>query len=379
MKEKLGIYVHIPFCIEKCYYCDFYSVKLNKELENKYVSCLIKEISNYYENYSKYIVNSIYIGGGTPSIVNVDSIYKIINSINKYFDIDKDVEISIETNPKTLDIEKIKNYKKMSINRFSLGIQSLDDNILKKIGRIHNRADALKSLKMLIDYGFSNINTDIMFNLPDQSLKDVINTLKIILEYDIPHISYYSLKIEKNTPYFNMLENNIIELPDEDIERKMYYEGRDIIEQRDIMQYEISNFSKEGYECRHNLKYWTLKPYIGIGTDAHSFFNNKRYYNHRDIYSYCYNIEMKNEAVVNKKEITFDEKQFEFIFLNLRLTKGLNLLEFNKIFEINFYVNYKDVIDELLEMQLINILDNYIKLTKKGMDVSNYVFLKFMK
>lgn len=378
MKEKLGIYVHIPFCVKKCNYCDFYSIRWDEKLEKTFVECAVKEIKMYKEYGEKYSVDTIYIGGGTPSIIKDNSIYLIINEIYKSFKVDDNTELSIEANPKNINKEKLENYRGFNINRISIGIQSLNDTVLKTIGRIHDKEDAIKSIMIAQDLGFTNINSDIMFNIPGQTISNVLSTISKIIELEVPHISFYSLKVEENTPFFYMVNNNQIKMPEEAIEREMYYAGRGEMGKNNIYQYEISNFAKIGYECKHNIKYWMHEPYIGIGPAAHSYINECRYNNIANINKYFKCILNDEQAIINKETIDYKEKMFEYIILRLRMKQGFYLSDFNKTFKVDFFDIYKDILKELLDFKLIEISKDNIRLTQRGIDVSNYVFTKFL-
>lgn len=378
--KKLGIYVHVPFCRRKCNYCDFYSIKWKEETENKYIESIINEIKSYGDFLqSKYIVDTIYFGGGTPSILDPNNISKIIDTINDEFEVDKDSEISMEANPKTLTSHNLLLYKKIGINRLSIGIQSLNDEILKDIGRLHNSNEAIEAIKLAFNHGFHNINADVMFNIPKQTVEDIEDTLIKIIREGVKHISYYSLKLEKGTPMYLLEKNNKLIMPDEDDERNMYYAGRIVMEKNNLMQYEISNFAYSGYECKHNLKYWEQDEYLGFGPSAHSFLNNKRYSNPSDIFNFCKDA---NNNCFNRnihEVLSFDDLVFEYIMLNLRLTKGMNINKFNEKFSLDFKIKYKKQIEYLNKNKLVELDDKSIKLTNKGMDLSNYVFQQFME
>lgn len=377
--KNLGIYIHIPFCKQKCNYCDFYSLKWNDESENKFIEAIINEINNYKEKlHDNYKVDTIFFGGGTPTIVKPENLKRIIEHLSKILEIDKNSEISMEANPNTLTSEKLKAYKEIGINRLSIGIQSLNDEILKNIGRLHNSIEALEAIDRAKMTGFENINSDIMFNIPGQSIKDIEDTVSKIIGKGVKHISFYSLKLEKGTPMYVMEKNHKIIMPDEDIEREMYYVGREVMEKNNLFQYEISNFAQKGFECKHNLKYWNQEEYIGLGPSAHSFLNNKRYSNPSDLKLYCENSNLNNFERIIHEELNNDDLMFEYIMLKLRLTEGLNVNEFKNKFVVDFNETYKLQIDFLMKNNLIELNNDYIILTKKGMDVSNYVIEEFM-
>jgi len=374
--KKLGIYVHIPFCKRKCNYCDFYSIKWSEEVENRYVNALIKEIKSY--NGKKNIVDTIFFGGGTPTIIKPENMERIIEELKNTFTVDESSEISIEANPNTLTDENLSIYKKIGINRLSIGVQSLNDEILQKIGRLHNSNEALEAIDRAKAYGYENLNVDIMFNIPGQTILDIEDTINKIIEHNVKHISFYSLKLEKGTPMYLMEKNNKIIMPEEDVERNMYYAGRSIMEQNGIMQYEISNFAKDGYECKHNLKYWNQEEYLGFGPSAHSFLDNIRFSNPSDISLYCDNAEQNLFNRTTQEILDEDALIFEYIMLKLRLTDGLDTNKFKEKFNVDFYNKYEKQIRYLLSNNLIECFENNIKLTNRGMDISNYVFEEFM-
>ncbi len=374
--KKLGIYVHIPFCRQKCSYCDFYSVNWNDELENKYVEAVLNEIKGYKDRLNgQYVADSVYFGGGTPTIIKPESLYKIMEALRDLMEVNKNSEISMEANPNTLTFEKLREYREIGINRLSIGVQSLNDDILKKIGRVHDSRQAIESIDRAKSAGFSNINTDVMFNIPGQEVSDIEDTISRLIERNIEHISFYSLKLEKGTPMYALEKNNKIVMPDEEYEREMYYAGRSLMERKNLLQYEISNFSKKGFECRHNLKYWSQDEYIGLGPSAHSFMDGVRYSNPADLKMYC--VSGFNRIV--HERMNYEDLMFEYIMLRLRLSEGVDIHEFNSRFSTDFIKIYQEQISHLGKNNLIELSDGHIKLTEKGMDISNYVFEKFMQ
>lgn len=273
MKKEIGLYVHIPFCKQKCYYCDFVSFAGQEQMEEKYVNALKKEIEKYaLENKvmskhniePEFIIKTIYIGGGTPSYINEKYIVEIINTIRQNFKVKEEAEITIEANPGTVNLEKLATYKKCGINRLSIGLQAVQDTLLKKIGRIHTYSDFLDTYKNARNVGFANINVDLMINLPLQTVKDVEESVKEIIKLKPEHISVYSLIVEEETPISKMLENKEIKLASDEEERKMYWLVKNILEKHKYIQYEISNFSKVGFESKHNLDCWNQEEYIGL-------------------------------------------------------------------------------------------------------------------
>lgn len=377
--KKLGIYIHIPFCKQKCNYCDFYSIKWDDESENKYIEAIINEIKSYKDNLrGNYIADTIFFGGGTPTIIKTENLRRIIDCLRDAIEIDNCSEISMEANPNTLTSEKLNSYKSIGINRLSIGIQSLNDEILKKIGRIHDSSEALEAIDRAKNTGFENINADVMFNIPGQTGYDIEDTVTKIIDRGVKHISFYSLKLEKGTPMYSMEKNNKIIMPDEEVEREMYYAGRNIMEKNNLFQYEISNFAEKGFECRHNLKYWNQEEYIGLGPSAHSFLNNTRYSNPSDLKMYCENSMSDKFERIIQEELDKDDLMFEYIMLRLRLTEGLNIKEFNNKFSQDFLEMYKLQIDYLIKNNLLELKNDFVRLTKKGLDISNYVIEEFM-
>lgn len=378
--KNLGVYIHVPFCKKKCNYCDFYSVKWDDEWETEYTEAVIEEIKGYEEKLGhRYMVDTVYFGGGTPTIIKPSNLKRILDSIGNVADIDKDAEISIEANPNTLTDENLKQYKEAGINRLSIGIQSLNDEILNKIGRIHNSKEALDAIDRAKKHGFENINADAMFNIPGQTVSDIEDTLDRIMERGVRHISFYSLKLENGTPMYSMEQKSLITMPDEDEERNMYYKGRIVMEKNNLLQYEISNFAMKGFECRHNLKYWNQEEYIGIGPSAHSFMNSIRYSNPSDLKQYCKGSKENNFNRIIQEEMNEDELMFEYIMLRLRLTEGLDSDEFKRKFNVDFNEKYMKQLKYLTDNKLLEYNGSIVKLTQRGMDISNFVFKEFME
>lgn len=380
--KELGIYVHIPFCKQKCYYCDFISYANSDKKVEEYIGALKKEIKEESKNINKeeYIINTIYIGGGTPSFINEKYISEIVYEIKENYNVKKEAEITIEVNPGTVNEEKLKEYKNAGINRLSIGLQSTKNELLKEIGRIHTYEEFLNCYNLARKVKFENINVDLMLGLPNQTLEDIEETLKEVINLEPQHISFYSLIVEENTPIEKMLEQGKITLPNEELERKMYWNAKKILEENNYIHYEISNFAKKGYESKHNLNCWNQKEYLGFGVAAHSYFENKRYCNTNYIEEYCKNINDKNR---NKNrticEIQNDEeKKKEYMLLGLRKIEGINIQEFkNKFIENPIYKFHKEL-EKLVSKDLVEIDLNQIKLTDKGLDFANLVWEEFV-
>lgn len=377
--EELGIYIHIPFCKQKCFYCDFCSFANKNEMQEKYVEAVINEIKNITHK-EKYTVTTIYFGGGTPSILNPKYIKNILQEIESSFKILDDAEITIEINPGTVNEEKLKKYKEYGINRLSIGLQSANDKILKKIGRIHDYKQFEETFFYARKCGFKNINVDLMIGLPTQTIEDVKQTLEKIIQKNPEHISVYSLIIEEGTIIEKLINENKLQLPDEETERIMYWTVVNELKENGYNQYEISNFSKKTYESKHNTNCWKQKQYIGLGTSAHSYLNKKRYSNTNNIEEYIKNIQENNIS----KNITIHEEQTEestmneYMLLGLRMIQGININEFKQKFKTDPTIKYKKILEKLQKENLIQITKTSIKLTKQGIDFGNIVWEEFI-
>lgn len=377
--EELGIYIHIPFCKQKCFYCDFCSFANKNEMQEKYVETVINEIKNITHK-EKYTVTTIYLGGGTPSILNPEYIKNILQEIKSSFKILDDAEITIEINPGTVNEEKLKRYKEYGINRLSIGLQSANDKILKNIGRIHDYKQFEETFFFARKCGFKNINVDLMIGLPTQAIEDVKQTLEKIIQKNPEHISVYSLIIEEGTTIEKLINENKLQLPDEETERIMYWTVVNKLKENGYNQYEISNFSKKTYESKHNTNCWKQKQYIGLGTSAHSYLNKKRYSNTNNIEEYIKNIQENNIS----KNITIHEEQTEestmneYMLLGLRMIQGININEFKQKFKIDPTIKYKEILEKLQKGNLIQITKTSIKLTKQGIDFGNIVWEEFI-
>lgn len=384
----LGIYVHIPFCKKKCKYCDFYSIE-NKNLVSEYVKTVkeniekidvILEKNNIGNLANKEKVDTIYFGGGTPSYIDSIYITQILEKIRKKFDVQKDAEITIEVNPGTVNKEKLENYFNAGINRLSIGLQSTNNSILKAIGRIHTFEEFKETYTLARNVGFKNINVDLMLALPFQTIDDLINSTYEVIKLNPEHISIYSLILEDNTPLKKEVENKIIFLPSEDDERKMYHKIVEILEKNGFLQYEISNFSKEGFNSKHNLNCWKQHEYLSFGAASHSYFNNTRFSYIANVKKYIdfFSEQMYNKIVEIHEIQNFESKMREYIILRLRTRYGVNFKEFKNEFGIDFLNYFNKEILKLQTEDLIKINSENITLSKKGLDFANIVFEEFI-
>ncbi len=374
--NEIGIYVHIPFCKKKCDYCDFISYCDKGMLISDYIESVIKEIES--QNIQSKIT-TVYIGGGTPSYIDSKYIIKILEKI-KEKNISEDAEITIEVNPGTVTEEKLKDYINCGINRLSIGLQSTKDEILKEIGRIHEYADFLNTYNMAKKIGFNNMNVDLMIGLPNQKIIDIKESLEKILELNPNHISVYSLILEEGTSLFKKVEDGVLKIPDEELERNMYWYVKNTLELNGYKHYEISNFAKEGYESKHNLNCWNQKEYIGIGCAAHSYKNITRYSNTENIEEYINNIHKKcfeKNRIIHEVQTEEDARK-EFMLLGLRKVNGVKINEFKNKFGDNPIYLYRNQLDKLSKENLIIVDNDNIRLSNRGIDLANLVWEEFI-
>ena len=371
-KKKLGIYIHIPFCVKKCNYCDFNSFASDNDMQMNYINVLCEEMKRNSEAYKDYCVDTVFVGGGTPSILIPDLTKKFFDCLYSNYDIDSNAEISMESNPGTLTKEKAKAYKEIGINRMSLGLQSTVDSELKILGRIHTYNEFLESFMILRDERFNNINVDLMNGIPEQTFETFSNGLEIIKELNPEHISIYSLILEEGTPFYSMN----LKLPNEEEERRMVHSIPEILGS-EYHQYEISNYSKRGFECKHNIKYWKRDEYLGFGLSAASFMNETRFKNTDDIKVYLDNSDNKN-VYTEYEVLNKDEQMSEYIILGLRMNEGVDITDFEKTFGKSVYDVYGDKIALHIKEELLERKNNHLFLTEKGRDLANYVWSDFL-
>ena len=374
--KEIGIYVHIPFCKQKCYYCDFTSYCNKDYLIEKYVKAIIKEIK--LQNVQSKI-NTIYIGGGTPSYINSKYIMQIVEEIKKK-NVLKEAEITIEINPGTVTLEKLEDYKKCGINRLSIGLQSTQNNILKQIGRIHNYEEFLETYKMARKVGFKNINVDLMLGIPEQRVRDLKESVDSVIKLEPEHISVYSLIVEDGTVIANKIENGEFELPDEETERNMYWYVKNTLELNGYKHYEISNFAKKGFESKHNLNCWNQNHYLGFGVSAHSYRDITRYSNTDIIEEYIKNVNaerLDRNRIIHEIQKEYDAEK-EYMLLGLRKIDGVNISDFKAKYIDNPIYLFRNELKKLTEEGLVCIIEDNIRLTNKGIDLANLVWEEFV-
>ncbi|MCI8320514.1 MAG: radical SAM family heme chaperone HemW [Dorea sp.] len=370
--KPLEIYVHIPFCVKKCNYCDFLSAPSTGAQRQKYVESLCGHIRSCGETAKAYRVVSIFIGGGTPSILEGEQIAAIFKAVRDTFYIEESAEITIEMNPGTVTADKLRAYRSFGINRLSIGLQSADDKELRILGRLHTFEDFLKTYRMARGEGFRNINIDLISAVPGQTIESFKRTLLRTVSLSPEHISAYSLIIEEGTPFFEIYGEGAHkekicdahghpQLPDEDSERQMYYDTKRILKEYGYHRYEISNYAKDGYECRHNLGYWNRTEYLGFGDGAASLFDHKRW------------VTGEKPKMLNR-----EEEMEEYMFLGLRMINGVSKLRFKKEFGITMESIYKQVLADMESKRLLEQDGDFVRLTERGLDVSNYVMSEFL-
>lgn len=386
MKE-LELYLHIPFCVQKCQYCDFLSAPGSPVQIEAYVESMLHEIEAYKGGFEAYSVTSVFFGGGTPSVLSAEQMGRLMNALENVFCFDGNAEISMEMNPGTVTPEKLKGYKEAGINRLSIGLQSVNDEELKMLGRIHDYQTFLETYHLARACGFSNINVDLISAIPGQTVESWQKSLRTIAELDPEHISAYSLIIEEGTPFYeiygddNSCINNdkeIKKLPNEDTERQMYEDTLRILREYGYHRYEISNYAKKGYECRHNLGYWERKEYLGLGTGAASLIQNQRFSHIRDTEEYIRNAHDPELLVCEKEMLSEQEQMEEFMFLGLRKMQGVRTDIFKESFGVEIEEVYGSVLQTLQEEGLLCCEGERIFLTERGIDISNYVLSQFL-
>lgn len=376
MRKKIGLYVHIPFCKSKCNYCNFNSYSKCEDSIDSYFKSLWTEISNVSKTHRNISVDTVYIGGGTPSFVDAIYIAETLDVIRKYYKLLPDAEISIEANPNSITLDKATIWKSAGVNRVSVGLQSSNKKVLRTIGRTHTKLDYVLAMKDLQKAGFSNINTDIMLGLPHQKIRHIHRALALVCKYTT-HVSAYSLIVEEDTPIYSQIAQKRIALPHEEKTIKMYEYTHKFLAKHQLHRYEVSNFAKPGYECKHNVNCWNYRQYIGFGAGAHSFIDDDRYNNIEDINKYITAIKKEGKAVVNKYSTTREQQIEEFIMLGLRKVDGVDIKYMRNKFGYNILKEKKRQLDKLRGLGLIEV-DDQVSATSRGFYVLNSIILELV-
>ena len=382
--KKLAIYIHIPFCVRKCLYCDFLSAPASDETREQYVQALCREIREERKSYVNYKIETIFLGGGTPSLLSGEQLDRILGTVFDAYQVADDCEISMEVNPGTVTKEKLKAYKRAGVNRLSIGMQSAVEEELQSLGRIHSSEDAFDTYDLAVKTGFNNINIDLMSAIPGQTIESLKESLKRILDLEPApaHVSAYSLIIEEGTPFFEKTPT----LPDEDTEREMYKITNDILSEAGYLRYEISNYAKPGFACRHNCTYWERGSYAGFGIGAASLVEQVRFSNTRNLKDYLGKY-LKNATVAikeNRQELSVEEQMEEFMFLGLRMMRGGSAGKFSDLFGKTIEQVYPGIVEKYCRQGLLQKIPEQgsgevrIALTERGIDVSNVIMADFL-
>ena len=361
--NKAGLYIHIPFCKVTCVYCDFYSITKKEDLIPIFTESLLKEIDSYKKYANKWNFNTIFFGGGTPSLLPAKNLEKILQKLNDTFDTSRVKEITLEANPGEASLEHLKDIKSLGINRISIGLQSFNDNILKLLGRLHKSEDCLKTFKDIRKAGFDNINTDMIFNIPGLTVQNWTKDLNKLLELDPEHISAYSLTVEPSTKLFNLVKNKKVLMPLEKTDIEQFLLTDDILSKYGYNHYEISSYAKKDKECQHNLHYWNLSPYLSFGPSAHSYDLNKRWWNKRSLDKYIQDIQNGMLPIEDSETLTKKDNFNELVLNGLRLSNGLNIDNL-KYYEEFFNIDQINIMNNKWDCLSVN--DKNIKLTNKG-------------
>lgn len=379
MKKELSLYIHIPFCNSRCNYCNFVSFVASEQEKLRYVECLKKEIMFRAKEYNKFFtIKTIFIGGGTPSCLRNGAIKDILQTVYKHFTVKNNAEISIELNPNTATKEKIEEFVISGVNRFSIGLQCISPLVLKNMGRTHTLDDFNNAVSLIREQGVSNINADMIVGYPGQSEKDTVETAKYLVSKNIPHVSAYILSVEQGTPLQFMIDNGTQKLPKEEKLLKTYQAVVNTLSEAGYIRYEVSNFAKPGFVCKHNLTYWTRNEYLGLGVSAHSYIDGVRFFNTENLQSYCQCIETKNKAPVSSvTKLTTAEKKEEAVMLSLRTNEGLSTKAYEEEFHENFLAKHKDQLASFIKLGFLTIdREGNIKATAKGYLVLNKLILE---
>lgn len=369
-----GLYIHIPFCISKCDYCNFYSVTDQSKI-SEFIECLLEEMTMYKHCFDRF--DSVYVGGGTPSILKPQQIEQILEKIRKTFSLFEDSEITCEVNPGGLSLNYLNALRDTGINRLNIGVQSFDRNILTFLGRRHSVSDAIDALENSRKAGFENIGLDLIYGIPGQDVKTWMNDLHEALSFKPEHLSCYQLTLESDTPLETKYQNGGFSMPDEELYRSFFFITSEIIEKAGYVHYEVSNFAREpNLQSRHNQKYWDHTPYLGLGPASHSFLKNKRWWNHRFLDSYISDIKEGKSPVGGEEYLSLDELGNETLYLGLRTRRGINLKDFFSIYNYDLLREKKGFLNKLIKECLVEIQDDRLYPTLKGLALADSIYLE---
>ncbi len=372
--RPLALYIHIPFCRSKCIYCDFASYPNRESCWMEYLDALREELFGWRDALKDYEIATIFIGGGTPSILPGSAIAGILRDVRSAATVREDAEITMEANPGTVSLEQLKTIRQAGVNRLSFGAQSMDDALLKKLGRIHTSAEIREAVQLARQAGFENVSLDLMYALPGQRIDHWLDTLKKAIDLNPDHISAYSLIVEEGTPMFDLAETGKIDLPTDDEVVDMQRAAIDILAEAGYRRYEISNYARPGRECRHNIVYWDRGDYLGLGCAAHSLMNGERFENPRDLSEYLAGNRRQDRIVLDK-----EDAMEETLMLSTRMTRGMNLSAYRREFGVDFEIAHAGKIVQLEKLGLIERKDGFLRLTRSGLEVQNAVVVELME
>jgi oxygen-independent coproporphyrinogen-3 oxidase len=376
--HPLGLYIHIPFCVRKCNYCDFPSVAGKLDLLPAYLDALHAELGRAADQWEGYRVQTIFLGGGTPSLLPADAYGLLLDAIRKAFPVAADAEISLEANPGTVTREKAQAMRAAGFNRVSLGVQAAQDELLRAMGRIHRRKDAEEAIGLLLDAGFGNLNLDLMFGLPGQTFSQWQESLRFATAFPTTHVSFYSLSIEAGTPWGDLYERKQLEPAPDELDRRMYHEACDFLARAGYLHYEISNAAKPGLLCRHNLIYWNRGEYLGLGAGAHSLMGNRRFANVADPEQYILRQRAGTSLHVEEQTLTAGDVLSERLFMGFRLLAGLDLAQVGEETGIDVARHHAQALGTLTGEGLLETQGAMTRLTTRGLDYANRVFRAFV-
>lgn len=373
-----GLYIHVPFCLSKCIYCDFVSFANCNDKFEQYVDALCNEIASYRQKCSDKVFDTVYMGGGTPSVLPTFLIHKIVSAVRQNFVIDKNAEWTIETNPATVDLQKACDLKQMGFNRVSIGMQSADNQTLRFLGRAHNKQQFEDTVNIFKNAGFDNINADFILGLPGQTKQVVEDTAKYLCDLGVSHVSAYSLIVEKGTPLSKMIKQGKVILPDDDFTVDLYDTFVNQVQKLGFERYEVSNFAKKGRESKHNLNCWKYKEYLGVGLNSQSFMFGKRFANVQNLQKYIEKADMGKKVVSWSQKLTVQEQMFEFVMLGLRLCEGLDTKDFKQRFNVDFFDQYQHIIKRLEQQNLVETKGDFFRVKPEKFYILNSVITEFI-
>lgn len=377
-KKNFGLYIHIPFCSRKCDYCDFVSYSMDKHAQQDYLEALFTEIDLVKDKYEDITFDTIYIGGGTPSIVYEGFIASLSRKLYSSFHFADKFEYTIEINPSSFTKPKFFEYVESGVNRISVGVQCIDSKLLRDNGRLQSVKNVKKTFKLLFKSSFPNVSADIMIGLPGQSVRSVVSTLEFLLQYNIKHISLYTLQVERNTMLYNKLQRGVLKPIKEKKLTAMYERLDKILSECGFIKYEVSNYCLPGFEARHNSKYWNNSNFLGLGVSAHSYIDGYRYFNTKRLDTYIEHMEKGESAVYKREYISIETRRTERIMLSLRTSKGLNLDDFRQEFNENLLETRKDAINNLIKQGMLELKDGVLIIPKNKFIVSNSIIVELL-